>query len=64
MSKFEKELLRRLASGADVQETAMWFIKCAIVSNLADADLSAFEAKFMKRIDAAYSRWMANRKLH
>ena len=64
MSKFEKELLRRLANGEDVQKTAMWFIKKAIEANLANKDLSAFEARFMKRIDEAYAQWKANRKVH
>jgi flagellar motor switch protein FliG len=64
MSKFEKELVRRLANAEDVQETAMWFIKNAIEANLDNKDLSPFEARFMKRIDEAYARWKANRRVH
>ena len=64
MSKYESELLRRLASGEDVQKTTMWFIECMIRSNMADKDLSAFELRFVKQIDEAYARWKANRKLH
>jgi hypothetical protein len=64
MSKYEAELLRRLASGEDVEKTAMWFMECVIKRNLDWKDLSVFEVRFMKRIHEGYTRWMANRKLH
>ena len=64
MSKYEAELRRRLASGADVEKTAMWFIECMIRNNMAWKDLSVFEVRFVKRIHEGYARWMANRKLH
>jgi len=64
MSKFESELLRRLARGDDVEKTAMWFVECMIRSNLDWKDLTAFEVRFVKRIHEGYVQWMAGRKLN
>jgi hypothetical protein len=64
VSEFEAELRRRLASGADVEKTAMWFIDCMIRSNMEWKDLSVLEVRFMKKIREGYVHWMANRKLH
>ena len=64
MSKYEAELRRRLETSIDDKATARWFIECMIKSNVAWKDLTVFEVRFMKRIEKAFSRWMANRKLH
>ena len=64
MSKFESELRQRLASGADIEKTAMWFIDCMIKQRMEWKDLSVFEVRFVKRIREAYVQWMARRKLH
>jgi hypothetical protein len=64
VSKYEAELRRRLASGADVEETANWFIDCMIKQRMEWRDLSVFEVRFVKRIREAYVQWMARRKLH
>jgi energy-converting hydrogenase A subunit M len=59
MSKFEKELRRRLASGDDVEETACWYIDCMAVGKVQNSDLTPFELKFWKQIVAAFIRWKA-----
>jgi hypothetical protein len=64
VSKYESELRRRLESGADIEETARWFIDCVIKHRMEWKDLSVLEVRFMKYYRECFNRWMAKRKLH